>query len=107
MLRAHHAHRPDEHCDPATLGGELARLRLEHRARRLEMVVRELRRRADEHETRGNPVPVPLREALLEFTRELAEVRRRVADAPARASADRSGSGRRAGARRAAIPAGV
>ena len=87
MLQAHLPQRPHRERDRVTLGSELARLRMEHRARRLELVVRELRRRVEDHAQRGGSVPVPLQEALTEFAGELSEVRRKIAESPARASA--------------------
>jgi hypothetical protein len=58
---------------PASLASQLERTRLEHRADRLEAVLRELRRRA-----RNHPAPHLLRHAIDGFDHELTAVRRRL-----------------------------
>jgi hypothetical protein len=62
-----------------TLGGTLERTRLEHRARRMERVVRELRTRAEERRRRDGHVPAPLGLAISGFEEELQQIRRRLA----------------------------
>lgn len=69
---------------PASIVAELEQLRLEHRAARLEAVLRELRARA-----RNHPAPRLLATAIGGFDAELIDVRRRLG---ANASA---GAGRR------------
>lgn len=60
-----------------TIGVELERRRLEHRARRIEYALAALRRLAD---TRAADGPVPLRQAIGAFSQDLAQVRRRLSD---------------------------
>lgn len=60
-----------------TIRAELERLRLRHRARRMEHVIKALRGRADVRATRGQTL-VPLRHAIESFSRELAQIRRRL-----------------------------
>ena len=60
------------------LGQCLERDRLSRRARRLELVVRELRVRADARTSDGGSVPAPLGRALSEFATELHRVRARL-----------------------------
>ena len=60
------------------LGATLERDRLLHRKRRLELVVRELRARADATRARSGRVPAPLGSALAEFQSELHAVRGRL-----------------------------
>ncbi len=64
-----------------TLGAQLERDRLARRAARLDRVVAELRARARFYGDRP-AVPRPLCQALADFQRELARIRRRLA-APA------------------------
>ena len=67
------------------LAAVLERDALERRERRLELVVRELRVRAEARRTRIGHVPAPLRRALDDFQSELREVRSRLRrDRPAR-----------------------
>ena len=62
---------------PDAIGDELARQRLEMRARRLERVVAALRER-ERMRARDGRVPSPLRSAVGAFARELSEVRRQL-----------------------------
>jgi hypothetical protein len=57
-----------------TLGWRLERDRLERRRVRMQFVVRELRRRADERRRREGAVPAALGLALQGFEQELAEL---------------------------------
>lgn len=63
----------------ATIGVDIERRRLEHRAHRIEFTIAALSRLADTRAPDG-PVPVPLREAIVGFSRELAELDRRLTD---------------------------
>lgn len=62
---------------PDAIGDELARQRLEMRARRLERVVAALRER-ERIRTREGRAPSPLRSAMGAFARELSEVHRQL-----------------------------
>jgi hypothetical protein len=64
---------------PTSVGHDLERRRLEHRARRLHLVVAALRARASAASDSGS-VPPALHRALADFTAELAHVRRRLGD---------------------------
>jgi hypothetical protein len=64
---------------PATIGGDLERLRLEHRAERIEFTIKALRRLADSRAP-GRSAPAPLRQALDGFSDELATVRHRLTE---------------------------
>ena len=63
---------------PGSIGHPLKRARLEHRAARLQRVVRELEASAERYE--GTP-PTALRQALADFRSELAGVERQLAAA--------------------------
>ena len=60
-----------------SLGHQLERDRIEQRARRVRQVIHALRERADARDTGGEP-PRPLRAAIEDFGRELAELERRL-----------------------------
>jgi len=60
-----------------TLGTQLERDRLEQRAVRVRQVLHALRERADARDTAGG-APRPLRAAIEDFGRELAELERRL-----------------------------
>jgi len=62
---------------PRTLGSQLERDRLERRAARVRQVIRALRERAAARDTAGG-APRPLRAAIDDFGRELAELERRL-----------------------------
>lgn len=66
-------------ADPArpSIGVELERVRLEHRARRMRFAIRALRELADTRATDG-PAPPALQQALARFSQELAQVCRRM-----------------------------
>lgn len=61
------------------IGTELERRRLEHRERRVAHVVGLLRARRETYRA-GGTVPTPLGAAIRDFDRELAGVRRRLAE---------------------------
>lgn len=63
----------------STLAADLEARRLEHRSRRMDLVVQALRDRVDAHQRRG-AVPAPLQDAVTEFTRRLREDRARLAE---------------------------
>ena len=58
-----------------TIGSYLARIRLQHRAVRLEALVSVLRFRIAERAATGRPVPASLRAAIAEFEEELSAIR--------------------------------
>ena len=58
-----------------TLASELERVRLEHRAERIERVLDQLRTLAGRH---AEGVPAPLSSGISDFSRELRGVRRRL-----------------------------
>lgn len=62
---------------PRTLGSQLERDRLEQRANRVRQVIHALRERAEARDTAGG-APRPLRAAIEDFGRELAELERRL-----------------------------
>lgn len=62
---------------PRTLGSQLERDRLEQRAARVRQVIRALRDRAAARDTIGG-APRPLRAAIEDFGRELADLERRL-----------------------------
>ena len=64
---------------PDSLGADLERRRLQHRAERLRRAVAALDDRALLRRRYGDEVPGPLREALAGFRAELDEVERRLA----------------------------
>jgi hypothetical protein len=64
-----------------TLGGELERVRLAHRTRRIERVLVSLRERRTER-ARAGAVPPALNQAIEDFTGELAQLRGRQAAMP-------------------------
>ena len=66
------------HLDRRTLAEDLERRRLQHRATRLDHVLHALRDRAL-HRSGDGHVPLPLREAIHGFERELDGVRARLA----------------------------
>jgi hypothetical protein len=66
-------------ASPGTIGADLERRRLEHRAQRIEFALAALRRLADARTVHG-PVPPPLRQAMAGFSQELAQVQRRLAN---------------------------
>jgi hypothetical protein len=70
-------HATEPRSASATLGSALERDRLARRTRRMEYVLRALRTRAGEYE-RGATVPAPLHQAIAEFSRTLADDRRRL-----------------------------
>jgi|tagenome__1003787_1003787.scaffolds.fasta_scaffold18109149_1 hypothetical protein len=61
-----------------TIGHDLERRRLVHRADRMEAVIFELQRRARFHADRHGDVPAPLRQAIGDFRIELRDLRRRI-----------------------------
>jgi|GEM_PF-2675254 len=63
---------------PGSIGLDLERVRLEHRARRLGFVIAALRRLADTRATDG-PSRAPLHQAIAGFSQELAHADRRLA----------------------------
>jgi hypothetical protein len=68
--------------DSQTLGALLERDRLLHRAQRIERVIAALRDRAVyRHEVTGT-TPLPLHAAMADFHRELAVLKRRLAQLP-------------------------
>jgi hypothetical protein len=70
--------------DSATIGVQLERQRLEHRAHRIEHVLRALRERSVHRRTPSGGVPRPLTEAIAGFDVELRRVRRRLEAMPGR-----------------------
>ncbi len=78
---------PSPEFPPDVIGDELARQRLELRAKRLERVVAALRER-ERLRARDGRVPAPLRSAMGAFARELSDVRRQLdaAKTPRRAT---------------------
>ena len=62
----------------ATLGRALEEDRLAYRVTRMQYVVRELRRRADERRRRDGAVPAPLGLAIQGFEEELTALRARL-----------------------------
>lgn len=64
-------------ADPDTLGATLERVRLTHRARRVEMVLAQLDERRRE---RSGPVPTGLDQAIEGFADELTLVRAQLSD---------------------------
>lgn len=67
-------------ADPVLgIGRELLEIRLRHRERRIAAVVHQLHVRVDEKGARGVTPPVPLCQALEDFSGELAQVRRLLA----------------------------
>ena len=67
---------------PASLGADLRRRRLEHRAARLRRVLAALDERALWRRDLDGDVPAPLKEAIAGFQRELAEVERELGGVP-------------------------
>ena len=67
------------------IAATLERDRLQHRERRLRLVVRELRARADARRTQSGHVPAPLGGALADFERELRRVSARLGSTGRRA----------------------
>ena len=65
-----------------TIGAQLERDRIEQRAVRVRQVIHALRERADARDTVGG-APRPLRAAIEDFGRELAELERRLRHVPA------------------------
>ena len=63
------------------LGTHLLRERLEHRERRLHLVVRELRARADARRALDGRVPAALGRAIADFENDLRATRRRIRSA--------------------------
>jgi hypothetical protein len=61
-----------------TLGAELERNRLEHRMRRVTMVVAALRHRAGEHQRDLGVPPRPLRQAIADFEAQTAAINARL-----------------------------
>lgn len=61
-----------------TIGVELERVRLEHRARRVEFAIEALRGIADARAPQ--PPPPALTQAIEDFRQELARLRRRIAE---------------------------
>jgi hypothetical protein len=72
--------RGDAKTDPVglTVGEDLERCRLEHRARRLRLVIDALRERASA--SADGSIPPAMRRALADFSTELAHVRARLGD---------------------------
>jgi len=62
-----------------TIGSHLARIRLQHRAARLEALVSMLRFRIAERAATRRPAPGSLRAAIAEFEDELSAIRDRLA----------------------------
>jgi hypothetical protein len=62
-----------------TIGSHLARLRLEHRAARLEALVSMLRFRIAERAATRRPVPGSVRVAIADFETELSAIRDQLA----------------------------
>lgn len=88
----------DTRIDPSpagTLGGELEHNRLQHRARRLELVIETLRERASAS-ARIGPVPSGLQHAIADFSTELSRVRHRLHAESATKRATRGTARRRA-----------
>lgn len=67
--------RPEQHL---TLASELEARRLEHRARRLDLVVEALQDRVHAYRRNGH-VPAPLQDAVTELSRRLRDDRARLA----------------------------
>jgi hypothetical protein len=65
-------------CTPRPF--DLEARRLEHRSRRMGLVLDALRGRAPTHERRHGSSPAPLSDAIAEFSRRLQEDRRRLAE---------------------------
>lgn len=70
---------PTTSTRPASLGGDLERVRLEHRARRLMHVVGALRARRESYRA-GGTVPLALGTTIRDLDRELGAVRRRLSE---------------------------
>ena len=64
---------------PRSIGIDLERQRLEHRARRIKLAIAALRRIADAHAPNG-PAPAPLQQAIAGFSAEHARVDRHLAE---------------------------
>jgi hypothetical protein len=77
------ASRAERPLTEGSLGSELERDRLERRAARVRLVIRALRERADARYY--GATPRPLRAAIEDFGRELAELERRLGRAGRRA----------------------
>ena len=60
-----------------SIGRELERVRLEHRARRMSFAIAALRDISDARAKNG-PAPPALRQAIAGFSRELSQVRQRI-----------------------------
>jgi hypothetical protein len=71
---------PDQDAEPTTLGRELERTRLEHRARQLERVIERLRFRVRAGSDAGQPERAGLQRAMADFSSELREVRRQLGE---------------------------
>ena len=71
--------KPAVHAQPRTIGSDLERRRLEHRARRVGFALGALRRLADSREP-DTQVPAPLDQAMAGFSQELADLHSRLAD---------------------------
>ena len=67
---------PSARASNGTLGRKLELDRLEHRARRLQLVIAVLRERASASDS--GPAPAGLRHAINDFARELSQVQRRL-----------------------------
>lgn len=63
----------------SSIGLDLERQRLEHRARRVSYTIAALRRLADARASSGS-VPAPMQQAIAGFSHELGRVERRLAD---------------------------
>ena len=68
----------DRTTSTPTRAQDLERRRIEERAARMRLVIRELRLRADIHEARHGAVPAPLRHAIAGFAVEMAALERRL-----------------------------
>jgi hypothetical protein len=64
-----------------TLAATLERDRLRHRAERLQRALDRLNERVTDHHGNGQPVPTPLRQAILSFEDQLSQDRRALHDA--------------------------
>jgi hypothetical protein len=70
---------PAADASRSTIGATLERHRLEHRVRRIELVLHALKRKADAHAAHGE-VPAALHRAISAFSQELTDVNDRLTE---------------------------
>lgn len=80
---------PARRVSPCSVGAELERERLGHRARRIEVVIAALRQLMNARAAEG-PVPAALGQSIAAFARERTEIDRRLAGLDGGAGVDRS-----------------